>query len=258
MENPDKNKPMNFFTKLLNVINSVFKSCSKLLDRIVFHKTGSIVISLLLAIAICVAIDYEDIRTRFFKDDSVTVEVRDVNVETLIDADQYSVEGMPSQVDVSLVGDSTSIQVFRQQGNVVVVADMRESVEGVNSVDLSVQNLPSNITAVVTPATVETKVSKKTTKQFMVQTDLIVGAGQKTSDFETPTLSTNTVYIKASQDKINSIRTVKAIVDATGQVGSFETEATIAAYDAKGNKVAVELNPTTIHATVKLKEKSSE
>lgn len=258
MTNPNDKSPVSLINTIVKICSAILNKISKLLDRVVFHKTGSIIVSLILSLVICVAIDYDEIRMHFFNDTSTTVELRDVPVHVLIDDKYFSVEGIPSEVDVTLVGNSTNIQVFRQQGAMQVTADVRQAVEGMNIVDLTVDKLPTDIEASVIPATVEATVSKKVTKQFTVQTELLVGPGQKASDFESPELARTTINIRAGQDKINSIRTVKAIVDATGQIGDFDTEASVAAYDAKGNKVIVEIEPTTIHAKVKLKQKPAQ
>ena len=87
---------------------------------------------------------------------------------------------------------------------------------------------------------------------------MLVGTNQKVSDFDTPTLDTMTVKITASQNQLNSIRIVKALIDCTGQLQDFEANATLAAYDAKGNRVNVILSPETVHANVKLAKNTSD
>lgn len=87
---------------------------------------------------------------------------------------------------------------------------------------------------------------------------MLVGTNQKVSDFETPILDTMTVKITASQNQLNSIRIVKALIDCTGQIQDFEANATLAAYDAKGNRVNVSLSPDTVHASVKLAKNTSD
>ena len=98
---------------------------------------------------------------------------------------------------------------------------------------------------------------KKVTKSFTIQPELLVGSNQKVTDFETPTLDVMTVKITASQNQLNSIRIVKALIDCTGQIQDFEANAALAAYDAKGNRVNVTLSPETVHASVKLAKNTS-
>ena len=63
----------------------------------------------------------------------------------------------------------------------------------------------------VDPATIDVTLSKKITKTFTIQPELLVGTNQKVSDFETPILDTMTVKITASQNQLNSIRIVKDV-----------------------------------------------
>lgn len=257
MESPNKKSPSVWFNEFRGLLTLIFQKVSKLVDRVLFDKKGSVIISLVLSIMICVVINYEDISLKLFNDTRTTVDLRNVAVEVLADTDKYDVAGVPSTVDVSLTGDATSIQVFRSKGSVQVVADLKKYSEGENIINLKVKNLPEKIEAVVDPATIDVTLSKKVTKSFTIQPELLVGSNQKVTDFETPTLDVMTVKITASQNQLNSIRIVKALIDCTGQIQDFEANAALAAYDAKGNRVNVTLSPETVHASVKLAKNTS-
>ena len=82
--------------------------------------------------------------------------------------------------------------------------------------------------------------------------ELLVGTGQKVTDFETPVLSKKQVTIKASQETLESIRVVKALVDATGQYDDFVTKAKLVAYDINGNVINVDFEDEEIEASVTL------
>ena len=252
MESPNKKGPSVWFNELRGLLTLIFQKVSKLVDRVLFDKKGSVIISLVLSIMICVVINYEDISLKLFNDTRTTVDLRNVAVEVLADTDKYDVAGVPSTVD------ATSIQVFRSKGSVQVVADLKKYSEGENIINLKVKNLPEKIEAVVDPATIDVTLSKKVTKSFTIQPELLVGSNQKVTDFETPTLDVMTVKITASQNQLNSIRIVKALIDCTGQIQDFEANAALAAYDAKGNRVNVTLSPETVHASVKLAKNTSD
>lgn len=257
MEQPNKKGPSLWLDGLGNLGRFIFQKLSKLVDRVLFNKKGSIIISLLVAIMICVGVNYDDINVKLLNDSATTVELTNVSVEVLADTDKYEVSGVPSSVNVTLTGDAASIQAFRSKGNIQAVADLKKYSEGENVVTLTVKNLPNKVDAVIDPSTIDVTLSKKVTKSFTIQSELLVGSGQKVTDFETPVLDTEIVKITASQNQINSIRVVKALIDCTGQISDFETSATIVAYDAKGNKVNVEISPETVHASVQM-AKSSE
>lgn len=63
------------------------------------------------------------------------------------------------------------------------------------------------------------------------------------------------VKITAAPNELNAIRTVKALVDASGQSQDFTANAVIAAYNANGDKISVTMQPQTVTATVKAAQK---
>lgn len=252
------NSSNGFFWWVWTILRFIFEKLSKLFDRILFHKTGSLIVSLLASICICVAIDYQDIQLNILHDQNTSVALNNIEVKTLIDDDTYEVTGIPETVTVTLQGNSTDIQVYRKQGNIQVVADLRNYSQGENIIDLKVDNLPSQLEATVDPSTVTVDIEKKITKTFKISSELLLSDNQKSSDFETPELSKSSVKITGSQKQIDSIRSVKAIVDASDKSSYFETEAKLVAYDAQGSTVDVSIQPQTVHATVNVKEKSSE
>lgn len=107
MESPNKKSPSVWFNELRGLLTLIFQKVSKLVDRVLFDKKGSVIISLVLSIMICVVINYEDISLKLFNDTRTTVDLRNVAVEVLADTDKYDVAGVPSTVDVSLTGDAT-------------------------------------------------------------------------------------------------------------------------------------------------------
>lgn len=248
MENPE-NKTL--VSKIVELFQMIFRKLSKLFDKVVFNKKGSLFISLFLAIIISFSVNYEDISLSLFHDTTVSVTINDVSVETLADTENYVIEGIPSTVDVTITGSASDVQVYRQQGNIRAIADVRKYTEGNVAVDIQISQLPSNLQATIEPATAEATISKKVSKQFAVTPELLLGTGQSSSDFVTPVLSETTVVIKASQEQIDSIRSVKAIIDATGQTGDFNIEANVMAYDSSGTPLQVDISPTTIQASVK-------
>lgn len=257
MDDPKKNGPSVFFDSVYKILKYFFEKISKLIDKVLFNRNGSVIVSLLLSIVICCSINYNDLTLAIFNS-TTTVDLNDIPVEVVADTDTYDITGIPSSVKASLSGDATSIQVFRSKGSIKAVADLSKYSEGSHVVDLVIQNLPDGVSASITPSSVDVTIAKKYTKSFTVQAELLVGSNQKVSDFESPTLETQTVKITASQAQINSIRIVKALVDCTGQVSDFDTMATLVAYDSKGNKISVEIEPATIKASVKLAKTDEE
>lgn len=251
----DNNNPQGFFDRFIEFGKKIFNRFSKIFDRIIFNQRGSALISLILAIVLCVSIDYDTISIQLFNDMTTSVTLSDIKVTTLADTDSFEILGVPDTVEVTLTGSSTDIQVFRQQQDLVVTCDLRKYGDGENEVNLTMNPLPSNLSAKINPDTLNVTLNKKVKKSFHVTPELLIGNGQKMSDFESPILEDSFVDIIASQDTLDSIRVVKAIVDATGQFSDFEYDAKLVAYDAEGNVIFVTVEPATIRAEVKLAQK---
>ena len=74
-----------------------------------------------------------------------------------------------------------------------------------------------------------------------------------------PTFEQGTkINIRASQDTLNSIALVKALIDVSGQTSDFEIEAPLVAYDKNGQAVSAEIVPSSITAKVSISSPSVE
>ncbi len=71
-----------------------------------------------------------------------------------------------------------------------------------------------------------------------------------------PVFDSTEVLIRASQDTIDSIAFVKALIDVTGVSETFTTSAEVVAYDNDGNIVDCDIIPETVSATVEVSSPS--
>lgn len=251
-----KNKRSSgFLGKLWNCVRFVFSKLNKGFDFVIYSNFGLGLITLAASIAICVAINYDTISSKVLNNSDISQEINNVSVDVLYDEDKYDISGVPSTVSVTLTGNATDIQVFRHQGDIKVQADLRKYDVGNNIIELSVENLPSNLHATIDPETISVDMEKKRKKNFSVSSEVLTSSKQKASDY-TVTLDTNTVSVTGSTRDINAIRVVKAVIDAEDQADSFETDATLVAYDSKGMTVGVTFEPSTVHAKVEYKSSS--
>ena len=250
MEN--KGKFPQWIVKVNKYIVSFVSKISKLFDRIIYSKKSSILVSFIAAVMICVAVNFDDITYVIFNKEDATLNVPAIPVEVNIDESKYQVSGIPETVDLVLTGNPVDIQVFRNKNTAKVEVDLRKFKEGTNEIPLQVKNIPPHLKADINPPTASVEIEKKVEKNFVIRPELLLGAGQKMDDFESPTLANRTVSIKATQGKINSIRRVEAIIDATGKLDDFEVNAPLVAYDTSGNRVDVEMDPSSVLVSVRL------
>ncbi|HAM30750.1 MAG TPA: hypothetical protein DCP49_04910, partial [Erysipelotrichaceae bacterium] len=76
-------------------------------------------------------------------------------------------------------------------------------------------------------------------------------------DFDTATPAQTSVQIKATLEKLQSIRKVEAIVDTTGKSADFTINAPLVAYDANGSKVDAQITPASVEVSVTVKTNSN-
>lgn len=255
----ENNKIKRWCHKLLSKVESFSKfalnKISKVFDRTVYNEKATLIVTLFIAIVSCVGINFEDISFQLFHNNDTTLNLTGIPVDALYDAESYEVLGLPTAASVTLSGDSADIQMIRQQNSITVRADLRSLEPGDNVVPLEAIGIPSNVHAEVSPNEAKVSLNKKESRTFFVTPELLVGSGQSTSTFQTPVLSTTFVTVTGTAEKLNSIRSVKAIVDASGRKGSFTTNSVVVAYDGNGKQVNVTIGPETVKATVS--EKSS-
>ncbi|OLU36184.1 CdaR family protein [Ileibacterium valens] len=261
MENKDhieqKTNKDSWFSDLghdfLQIAKSLGNRVSKLFDKVIYNQRASLIVSGVFALIFCVSLSFDELRLTLFSQDKTTLLLNSVPVEATYDESTYEITGLPTTANMEVEGDPADLQLVRTQNSASVQADLTNVQEGSNSVVLKASGLPSGVSAVVDPESAEINVLKKYSRTFFVTPELIVGDNQTESQFETPQLSAKSVSIKATKDKLNSIRSVKAIVDTAGHDSDFSANAILVAYDSNGRQVNVTINPPTINASVKVK-----
>ena len=69
-----------------------------------------------------------------------------------------------------------------------------------------------------------------------------------TYDLGEPQFESDKVSVRASEDTLNNVSYVKALIDVTGVNSDFEIDAPLAAYDKNGEKLDVDIIPSTMKA----------
>jgi YbbR domain-containing protein len=247
-----------FMKQIGHIFSLILSRLSKLFDRIVYSPKSSLVVSLATAVVLCVSINFSDLNYRFFNKDDEVLNLTSVPVNALYDTEEYVVEGLPDAVSVTLTGSPADMALYKTQYSVEVTADLRNLAAGENVVELKAGNVPAAISAVINPSSAEVTIDKKQTRTYSIVPELIIGSNQSESDFEVESLSQTSVTIKATKSQLDSIRTVKALIDTSGQNADFSATAILAAYDSSGNKVSVSITPETVDVNVRYVEEDEE
>jgi len=222
---------------------------SGLLDKFLFGSKMAKVASLIIAIIIYLSITLGT-------DTGVSVtqasQLSNIPVKITYNSEIYEISGIPQTVNVIVMGDMSDITLQKSQSNSSVVADLSGLTEGTYTIKLEPTNFISRLSVTIeeTP-NVTVTIKKKVTEHFNISYEFI--NTNKMDDIYTlaePTFDTTQVLIRASQDTIDSIAFVKALIDVTGVTTDFTTTAAVVAYDQLGNLVNCDIVPKTVKATV--------
>jgi len=226
---------------------------SSLIDKIVFSSKYLGPFSLALAILMCVVV-YVTENNSLTSTLSSSKTLNNVSVNARYNSESFELSGVPSSCQVVLTGDAANVNSAASKTGACSI-NLEGYTEGTHTVSLTASGYGDNVTTVVTPSEATITLKKKTTAQFELSYDFI-NKNQLDSKYilGTPEFSTGTdkINIRASQDTLNSIALVKALIDVSGQKSDFTVEAPLVAYDAKGKAVDAEIVPATVTATVKI------
>lgn len=238
------------YTKVERLFSRFCKWISLWTDRVLFSQKYGKFVALLLALLVYAIINIGDDASSIFETRQVyTFYSQPVTV--LVNEETYEVSGIPETVDVQLQGDINDLQMIRQQNNLNVVADLRQLGEGSSEIQLEVQNIPSRVDAFIESGNVNVVLKKKISQSFALSYDFVnVSDMDATYDLGEPQFVNDTVNVRASEDTLNQVSYVKALIDVTGVSGDFEIDAPLAAYNENGEKIDVDIIPNVMHATV--------
>lgn len=247
-----------FVRKCGKFTKQILARISKMFDKVIYTPRLALLVSGLLSLIICISVNYEELSFQFFSRNAATLNLNNIPVTALADEENFEISGLPTTADITVVGNAADIQLVRTQNSASISADMRNMTEGSNTVTLKAGGLPTGVDVTVTPSTADVTLTRKIKKTFFISPDLIVGNGQSIAAFNKPKLSVRSVSIKATQDKLNSIRTIRAIIDASGHDKDFTVEAPLVAYDSSGKQVQVSIEPSTVTAEVTMVNSSGQ
>ena len=215
---------------------------SSLIDRLFFSRKYLIVVSLVLAILLYLSVNISD--SNGFNTPLLSAKtISGLTVNARYNSESFEISGLPTTCEVVLTGDAA---------NVNNAASRRGYTEGTHSIKLEAYGYGDNVTATVTPTEAVVTLKRKTTRQFTLGYEYI---NQNSLDSRytlgTPVFADgNVVNIRASEDTLNSIAFVKALIDVSNQSSDFKVEAPLVAYDEQGQVVNAEIVPSTVTASV--------
>lgn len=247
-------------TKLILRITDLFKDNSKNLDRFMSKKSTLIVISLILAFAVFILIDQE---SSVMADQYAEI-LYNQPVTAVYNEELYVVEGLPKEVDITLVGEKRHIFLAKQSPSKGVSVDLTGLGEGNHKVTLKYSQKLKSLDYKLDPSTVTVTIYPKVSETKSLTYDILhqdnLDSKLNIKDVE---LDRDNVIIKGAEYKLKRVATVKALVDVDNLTNPKAGEITLkdvdlVAYDTNGKVVDVEIVPKSVTAKVTITSPSKE
>ncbi len=222
-------------------------------------------VSLVLAIVIFIIIDQKII---VFTNKTAEI-LKDQPVEAVYNEEAYVVEGLPEDVDITLMGSRSDLFIAKQSTTSKVSVDLTNLKVGSHRVNIEYSQPLSSIEYSVNPSVATVNIYPKVSETKTLTTDIL---NQDSLDekfiIEDITPELDQVVVKGTDDKnaINSltkVATVKALVDASKlnieEAGTATlTDVPLKAYDQDGNVIDVEIVPNKINVELDIESPSKE
>ncbi len=236
-----------------------FKQISSWIDYILFtHRFGKLV-AVLLALLLYLIINGPE-QNVFTPQIQQSVSLDNIAVISNISDSVYEVDGLPESVDVIVRGESSDVQfAIQQKDSLQILADLEAFGEGTYEVVFQPVNFSDKVDVIIEPSTAVVSVKKKISSKFTIGYDYI-NADKMDSSFSlsTPEFSQTEVVVKASEETLNEVAFVKALINLDGIKGDFVQDCILVAYDQKGDRIDVDILPDKVSATVKVSKPSKE
>lgn len=273
---------IKIFKKLFKIIYVILESIYKLIDKIIIMPISRLVynitkvsksknvdlnkylskpnfliyLSLILALIAFLLIDNKVVN---LVENEAEI-IKNIPVNIIYNEEAFVVENVPEEVDITITGRKSDIYLAKQLGDFRVELDLSKYTEpGTYKVKFTYSKSIESVNYNLDPSYVTVTIKDKVSEVHSVTYDLINDDLDGKLSVNKVTLDSNEVIIKGSQDVLDKIASVKALVDVTDSkydsAGTYEiSNIPLVAYDKKGKIVEnVEIVPSTLTGTVELK-----
>ena len=239
-------------TKFMLSVVEFFKGSTKNFDRIASKKATLIVVSLVLAFGVFIIIDQE---SNVMIDQYAEV-LYDEPVKAIYNEELYVVEGLPKNVDITLIGQRRHIFLAKQAPSRGVSVDLTGLKPGNHKVKLEYSQRLSSLDYRLDPSEVTVTIYEKVSENKSLTVDILHQDNlNKKLYIDDVELDRSEVIVKGAQYKLDKVATVRALVDVDEITNPKAGEVTLkdvplVAYDENGKRVNVEIVPSTVDAKV--------
>ena len=247
-------------TKLFLRLSDLFKTGSKSLDRIASKKSTLIVVSLILAFGTFIIVDQE---SNVMIDQYAEI-LYDRPVTAVYNEELYVVEGLPKDVDITLIGQRRHIFLAKQSPSKGVSVDLTGLKPGNHKVTLKYTQRLKSLDYKLDPSQVTVTIYEKVSETKSLTYDILHQDNlDKKLYIENVELDRTDVIIKGAEYKLKKVASVRALVDVDNipnpKAGEINLkDVPLVAYDNDGKIVDVEIVPKTVEAKLTVTSPSKE
>lgn len=192
--------------------------------------------------------------------ETYTHTLTDVPIDIKYDSDKYYVSGYSYEAQVYLTSTNRvklDSEINSDTRSFKVVADLSKAEIGTGTVTakLKVTNLPSGLTATVSPKTISITIGKKKTETFSVEGK--VDASQLADGYELKSVSTNLSEVEVTSDEatIDQIdHVVASLPDDTVLDSDYSDKVTLQAVSTDGTILPSVIKPAKAELKVEVKK----
>lgn len=226
-------------------------------DKLINNGQFLMYLSLSFAIVVFLLIDHRVLNLVETHYDVIT----NVSVVANYNSVSYVVEGVPENVDITITGRSSDIYLAKQLADYQVELDLSnyEPSENAYKVEFKYVKYIDNVTYSLSPAYASVIIKEKVSLVKTLSYDLLnLESIPPELNVSNVTLEKTEVVVKGSQDALDEISAIKALIDLAGQnltsKGTYDiNDIKLVAYNNSGQIIDnIEIVPSTISAKVEL------
>ena len=247
-------------TKLILRLMDVGKSLVKQFDRVSGRTSTLLIVSLILAYAVFIVIDQE---SNVMIDQYAEI-LYNQPVTAVYNEELYVVEGLPSTVDITLIGQRRHIFLAKQSPSKGVSVDLTGLKTGNHKVTLKYTQRLRSLDYKLDPSQVTVTIYEKVSENRSLTYDILHQDSLDTKLYISGVeIDRNDVIVKGAQYKLDQVASVKALLDVNNipnpKAGDILVkDIPLVAYDNDGKILDVEIVPKTVTANVTITSPSKE
>ncbi|MBQ6323216.1 MAG: hypothetical protein IJI22_00090 [Bacilli bacterium] len=247
-------------TRIVLKFMKFFKDFAKSFDRISNKKSSLLVFSLVLAFLVFVIVDQG---SNVMIDQYAEI-LYNQPVTAVYNEESYVVEGLPSTVDITLIGQRRHIFLAKQSPSKGVSVDLTGLKPGNHKVTLKYTQRLKSLDYKLDPSQVTITIYEKVSDTRNLTYDILHQDSLDTKLYiSNVEIDRSDVIIKGAQYKLDKVATVKALLDVNNipnpQAGDITVkDIPLVAYDNDGKIVDVEIVPKVVSANVTITSPSKE